>query len=268
MMSNEETAERLRQLHPHRARFEAFTDRNPLAQVVMPLADSIRANRHLVGDDNPFRALEVEISRQIVDALDRFRDTRDRLTEALFVNVYGSPVLQAMVGLRSDDAIARQRIGRDVAREAATAKMNEAVRARLAQGGLLEATIRAMIFIALGRLVKGADERGFAVLREVRASRPESRRMPLAKFKELLLPADAAERTAALGILRRIVAAGGEPPAEVQRRLSQIETLFEASPVAEAPVSWTVTEASGAPMSRRKPEIRAAREKRGEKARA
>jgi hypothetical protein len=289
MMSNEETAERLRQLHPHRARFEAFTDRNPLAQVVMPLADSIRANRHLVGDDNPFRALEVEISRQIVDALDRFRDTRDRLTEALFMNVYGSPVLQAMVGLRSDDAIARQRIGRDVAREAATAKMNEEVRARLAQGGLLEATIRAMIFIALGRLVKGADERGFAVLREVRASRPESRRMPLAKFKELardqylilrhdeeravaaipqLLPADAAERTAALGILRRIVAAGGEPPAEVQRRLSQIETLFEASPVAEAPVSWTVTEASGAPMSRRKPEIRAAREKRGEKARA
>ena len=147
-----------------------------------------------------------------------------------------------------------------------------------------------MIFIALGRLVKGADERGFAVLREVRASRPESRRMPLAKFKELvrdqylilrhdeeravaaipqLLPADAAERTAALGILRRVVAASGEPPAEVQRRLSQIETLFEAGRATKpAPVSWTVAEAPGATTSPREPAIKAAREKRGEKTRA
>ena len=44
------------------------------------------------------------------------------MAEWTFMTVYGSPLLQGAVGLRADSATARHRIGRDVAREAATAK--------------------------------------------------------------------------------------------------------------------------------------------------
>jgi hypothetical protein len=285
-LSNEQTGEWLRQMHPHRLRFEAFTDRNPFVQAVAPLAEMIRANRRPAGPDNPFRAMETAVSSQIIAALDGYRDTRDRLTEAMFVNLYGAPALQAAVGLRSDIATARQRIGRDVAREASAAAMDAAIQGRLEQGGLVEALVRALIYISLGRLVHGADERGFAVLRQVRASRPESQRMPLSHFKELvreqylilrhdeeraiatlpkLLPADATERSAALDLLRRIVAVGGEPSVEVHRRLTQIEALFNAGPAAATEAAWRVKEAVGKSSAAPEGEVARTRERRREK---
>jgi hypothetical protein len=51
-------------------------------------------------------------------ALDRYKDVRDQATENIFLGVYGSPVLQALVGLNTDGGKPR-RIGRDIAREAA-----------------------------------------------------------------------------------------------------------------------------------------------------
>ena len=50
----------------------------------------------------------------------------------LFLSVYGSPLLQAAVGLRADAATARPRVGRDVAREAAAAKASAELDARIA----------------------------------------------------------------------------------------------------------------------------------------
>jgi hypothetical protein len=288
-LSNEQTAEWLRRLHPHRVRFEAFADGNPYVQAITQFAEAIRENRRPVTEDNPFRAMEATISHQIAAVLDSYRDNRDRLTEAAFLNIYGSPVLQAAVGLRSDATTARQRVGRDIARETAAAQMSADVQARCEEGGLVAAMVRAMIFISLGRLVKGADERGFAVLRQVRDSRPESRRMSLAQFKELvrdqylivrhdeeravatiakLLPDDAAERAAALDVLRRIVAVGGEPSAEVLRRLSQIEALFEPVPAVETKAEWKVAEAPSPAPAARGSETKPMPERRAAKARS
>src|SRR6185437_12421568 len=109
----------------------------------------------------PFLALQQAASQQIVAAFDRYRDARDWLSEAVFMSVYGSPMVQAMVGLRSDAATARPRVGRDVARDAAAAKASAEIETRFERGGLLEATIRAMIYAALGRAELAADERGF-----------------------------------------------------------------------------------------------------------
>ena len=51
-------------------------------------------------------------------------------------------------------------------------------------GGLEEAVLRALVYI---RLPEGSvDERGFAVLRLIRASRPAAKRMSLARFKEMM----------------------------------------------------------------------------------
>src|SRR5208283_1047055 len=88
-MVNDQTADWLRQMHPHRLRYEIFSDKNPPLRLVGELAESARANRRPVGAENPFLAMEEALSQQIIKALDTYRDARDRFTEALFMTVYG-----------------------------------------------------------------------------------------------------------------------------------------------------------------------------------
>ncbi len=91
------------------------------------------------------------------------------------------------------------------------------------------------------------DERVFATLRQLRQSHPESRRISLAQFKEIvreqflllrydeeravaaiprLLPDDQAGREQVLDAVRRAAEAAGDLSAEAKLRLSRIETLF------------------------------------------
>ena len=252
-MVNEQAADWLRHMHPNRLRFEALSDENPLMKPIAKLAEQVRAQRRPVGDDNPLLALQKAMSQQIVEALDRYRDVRDRFSEALFMSVYGSPILQSMVGLKSDAAAARSRIGRDVARDAMSARAFADLDARVERGGMREAAIRAMLYIGLARPEQAVDERGFAVLRQFREGQPESKRLPLAKFTDIvreqylmlridadravaaipkLLPDGADERRTALKLIQRVVSAAGEPSGEMKKRLAQIEALFEAGPAA------------------------------------
>ncbi|MGC1407447.1 MAG: hypothetical protein WA864_00715 [Acetobacteraceae bacterium] len=109
--------------------------------------------------------------------------------------------------------------------------------------------MRALAYI---RLPEGSvDERGFAVLKLIRASHPAAKRMSLARFKEVmreqyllvcrdeeraigalpaLLGAHAGEHKAALDVLHRILAARGDLPDEGRRRLTRVETLFDVKP--------------------------------------
>jgi hypothetical protein len=109
------------------------------------------------------------------------------------------------------------------------------------------ALARALIYI---RLPDGSvDERGFAVIKLIRASRPAAKRLSLAQFKELikeqyllvcldeeraigaipkLLGSDRDERKAALEVLHRVLVARGELHEESRKRLDRVETLFDA----------------------------------------
>jgi hypothetical protein len=294
-MINEHTADWWRHMHPHRLRYEVLSDKNPLVKTIAPVAEQVRAHRRPVADDNPFLALQNAVSQQIIEALDRYRDVRDWFSEALFMSVYGSPILQSLVGLRSDGATARQRIGRDVARKAEGARMFAEAAAQMQRGGLREAATRAMLYIGLARPEQAVDERGFAALREFREQQPESERLPLARFKQLvreqylllctdaeraiaaipeLLPDSAAERGAAVRLIRRVASAAGRLSAEGEKRLARIEALFEAGPretaTGTAGESWEVTEEEGrAPVrERRRGETMPGDTKREEKTRA
>ena len=67
---------------------------------VAALAEQVRENRKPVAADNPFLALQETMSRQIVAALDAWRDVdAKRCAERTFLAVYGSPALQAAVGI-------------------------------------------------------------------------------------------------------------------------------------------------------------------------
>ncbi|MGO9236827.1 MAG: hypothetical protein ACLP4V_23140 [Methylocella sp.] len=68
-------------------------------------------------------------------------------TETLFMTVYGSPILQAMVGLGSDNVKVRRHIDREVIREAAAQRMAAEIEARVDRGGLCEAVVRALLYI-------------------------------------------------------------------------------------------------------------------------
>lgn len=274
LMASEQSADALRRLHPNRLRFEGFSDRNPLMRPVAQLAATVRGKRRPVERDNPFLALEQAASQQIVDALDRYRDFRDWWSESLFMSIYGSPLLQTLVGLRSDAAAARHRIGRDMTREAAAARAVADLDAQMENGGLAEGAIRALIYVGLGRAVKGADERSFNLLRQFRASRPEEIRMSVAHFKELLrdqylmlrldeeravaaLPrllaeGSAEDRSAALDLIRKLAAIGGDIGGEVKARLAQVEAMFAALPAPGAGGGpWKVAAAPSTPQVRR-----------------
>jgi hypothetical protein len=248
-MVTEKSAELMRRSHPNRLRFEAFADQNPLMRPVADWAEMVRSDRRPVSPDNPFLAFEHMASDMITRGLEMWGLARDAATEAFFFNTYGSPLLQAMVGLRADDASVSRRIGRDVARETAAKQAAAHLEQQIDQGGLIEAVVRALIYV---RLPEGkVDERGFAALKQISVELPAAKRVGLARFKEIvkdqylillldaeraiaalpkLLPGNRRQCDEALALVRRVLAARGALPEEGRRRLERIEAMFAGPP--------------------------------------
>src|SRR6202035_4386116 len=91
-----------RQLHPLRVSYDAFGNDNVAMKAVATGANKIRENRKAVAEDNPFLTFQETVSKNIVDVLDKWRDTQEALSEALFLGIYGSPMVQAAVGITPD----------------------------------------------------------------------------------------------------------------------------------------------------------------------
>ena len=96
--ASDASAEWLQNLHPYRLRFEIFSDKNPFMQPLASVANGIREHRHAVKRDNPLLSLQHEISRWHVAALERYQLVRDQWVEDWFMTIYGSPMLQSLVG--------------------------------------------------------------------------------------------------------------------------------------------------------------------------
>ena len=241
--ANEETAAWLRQLNPSEWVYQMFSDRNPLMQQIGELAAQVRAQRQPASPDNPFLQLQAMMSDGIVAALDGWRDLRDQTLEQIFLSVYSSPLLQALVGLRASDESPRRRPGLEPERIAFIQRRIAELKARLAEGGLREAAIRSLVHI--GMAGPGVDERAFNELRMIRADHggltlEEFKRVLREQFFALLLdeegalsaiprmlPADPAARAETFRKIRLVVSAAGEPSGERAERLARIERLFQ-----------------------------------------
>src|SRR6201991_4006081 len=92
-------AEMMRNWHPLRVQYEAFSSKNPLMKGVENAAEKIEENRKPVSKDNPFLVFQEQMSKQIVHMLDSWRDSQEALSEAIFLNVYGSSALQTALGI-------------------------------------------------------------------------------------------------------------------------------------------------------------------------
>src|ERR1700731_4588659 len=248
-MATEKSAELMRRTHPNRLRFEMFADENPLMRPVADWAEAVRGNRRPISQDNPFLAFERMMSDMITSGLEMWGKARDSATGAFFFNTYGSPIVEAMVGLRADETSVSRSIGRDVAREAAAKEAAVHLERQIDQGGLIEAAVRALLYV---RLPEGkADERGFAALKQISAELPAAKRVGFARFKEIvkeqyvilmldaeraiaalpkLLPGNRRQCDEALALVRRVLDARGALPEESRRRLERIEAMFAGPP--------------------------------------
>ena len=243
--ASDRTAEWLNKLNPSELPFELFSDNNPLMRQVGQLAEQVREKRQPVSSDNPLLQWQAMVSDGIIAALDGWRDLRDRSVEQMFRTVYGSPLLQAMVGLGASDEPPRRRPGVEPERIAFIRRRIAEIKENLAKGGLREAAIRSTAYI--GMAGPGADERSFNVLRQIR---PVHGGLTLEEFKRAfreqffallldrdgalaaipkMLPADADERAKALTAIRQVVSASGELTGERAERMAKIEKLFDLS---------------------------------------
>ena len=239
--SSDFSAEALRRLHPLCVQYELLSDGNPLMLPVAAAAEAVRQTRRPAAADNMFLAWQENGSKAVIEGLERWREFRDAWCERLFFAIYGSPLLQAAVGL--SDEPARRKHAIEPRHRALTEQLIADLKTRMAQGGLREAAIRAMIYVIMGE--GAADERTFAVVRELRAEHAQD--MTLPEFKALVrdqffmllmdeqralatLPdlarRDQAEVADMVAGLRRAVAATGELSSEATERLRRIEGLF------------------------------------------
>jgi hypothetical protein len=241
-------AQQLHAFNPAELPYQLFSDKNPLMQQVAGLAEQVRQNRQAVAPDNPLLKMQGQISDAIVAALERFGETKDRGFEQMFLSLYGSPLLQAALGMRASDEPPRHPPGVEPERLAFVQQRIAEIKARVAEGGAREAALRSLVYI--GMAGSGVDERAFNELRQIRADHgavtlDEFKRILREQFFALLLDRDAAlaaipimlpagssVRAEILGRIRRVVSAVGEPSGERAERLAQIENLFGAGPAA------------------------------------
>jgi hypothetical protein len=239
-------------LQPLRLKYALFSDRNPLMRVVAPLAEKARAERKPADAENPFLGMQQQVSDMVTTWLKAVGDLHDKAAEAFFQAVYGSPWVQGMLGVAPDKGRPRPKPGTSPDQKAAFAAKAEELRASMAEGGPLEAMVRAGLYIIAGQ--HAIDARTFEVLRRTLKAHPE---ITLTRFKAVvreqwarlvtderaalhalprLLPAGAEGRRALLDqigdLIKSVSTAGGELEGEGKRRLEEMEVLFGMGPAA------------------------------------
>lgn len=242
--ANEGFAQTMRRMHPLRVQYDLFSSANPLLQPFLNNVEWTRDHRRAISSDNWFWQAQEKWSEWVVGALDAYRDVRDNTIDAWFHTFYGSPLLQALVGLRASDGNPRRRPGDDAMHYAFIANKIAELKTRIAEGGPREAIVRALLYI---RMPDGVvDERGFNLLRRMREETGKG--VTLAAFKQLLreqfLMLLVDERMAVNAIpdmlatnpdlagrmkgkLDRMLELVGVHSKEARARFAEIEALFE-----------------------------------------
>jgi pimeloyl-ACP methyl ester carboxylesterase len=235
-------AEWMHQMHPLRLGYELFSNENPMMAPVAGVADQVRKNRKPVAGDNPFVAMQETASRQIVAALDAWRDLTEAMAERTFLAVYGSPTLQAAVGVDPASTGPMRKAPKSPLHRELLQKRIAELKSGMPAGGLRAAVIRGILYAGMPRAA--IDERGAEALRRIREAHTD---LTLSAFKVLvreqynmllidqaaalaaipsMLPPDTGTRAKAFDLIRQVLAARGAFSAEESARLSEIARLF------------------------------------------
>jgi Protein of unknown function (DUF3141) len=242
-ISTPQVAEWMHKLHPLRLSYEIFGGEGPVMKSVAERAETIREHRRPASETNPFLQAQETLSKGIVNALDKWRDAQEAMSESMFLAIYGSPALQAAVGIDPDvNPSPRPEMSAEH-RKLLDARIAE-LKSNIGKGGLRECGIRALLYV--GKTRGMVDERSLEALRRLRRE-DISARMTLAEFKSLvreqffmllldqdaalaaipaMLPRDMEARRHVLDAIRGVLSASGDISGETRTRLDRIATLF------------------------------------------
>ena len=244
-LSTSESARALRKMHPNRLRFDMFSNENPMMRMFEALAEKTRQERRPVAPDNPLMVMERAMSSWISTSLNLFGGVRDAMVEKTFLDVYGSPLLQAMVGLGEGDPADATRATRDLAREAADARLSAELEADARSAGLprrrcnrssmyawprARAETNALAIegrIAIRRRRDAANDGPAQAAAEGAVPDPPSRRGTCRRGDPAAAAPKQEQRRQVLNGLRRMIEVHGPMSEEAGRRLARIEKLFD-----------------------------------------
>jgi hypothetical protein len=239
---NSPLAQSMAQLHPLRLQYELFSDANPMMAPVAKLAERVSEDRRPAARDNPFTAMQENVSRQIVTALDAWRDMAEAVAERTFLSVYGAPMLQAAMGIDPSGTHPLRKTAKTPLHRELLQKRIAEIKAAIPTGGLRAAVIRGLLYSGMPRAA--IDERGFEALRRVREAHTD---LSLSAFKALvreqynmllvdeaaalaaipaMLPHDADTRAQAFDLIRQVLSARGALSADDHARLAEVARLF------------------------------------------
>jgi len=179
-LANQPMADLAQGLNPLRVSYTIFAESNPWMKGLGPLAAAVSAARRPVATDNPLLALQTQVSEQITSALDGYRAERDKLEEQIFFGLYGSPFVQALLGI-NEDSVVRPVLDTSPGKLAARQAQTNAYEAMLGTGGFDEALTRAVLYVV------GADrmlDQRCALALNV--ARQQLMRLSLAEFKVMV----------------------------------------------------------------------------------
>ena len=182
MWANEGMAEWMKKVHPVRMQYEFYSRNNPMFQGLDSLVALTKANRQPVAENNVFWLAQKQFSDFMVNSLNAYRDVRDKMTEEWFHAFYGSPMVQAMVGLNGSEERPRRKPGDDVHRRHLVKNRIAELCRNIAVGGAREAAVRALIYVRLPE--NAIDERSFNLLRQMRGHLAD--RLTLQQCKDLI----------------------------------------------------------------------------------
>ncbi|MBV8602168.1 MAG: DUF3141 domain-containing protein [Candidatus Eremiobacteraeota bacterium] len=245
-MTTSTAAEWSRKLHPLRLPYELFSGSGPVMAGIERAATEARLHRAPVSSDNPFIAWQETFSKQIVETLDAWRDWSNAFAEMTFFSIYGSPALQAAVGIDPKNDAPLRKAPKDPLHAEVTEKRVADLRARIGDGGLREALVRAALYVGMAR--NAVDERGFEAVRRLRVEQRELPAISLQAFKSLvrdqysmllldeeaslaalprMLPSDPATRARAFEIVEHLMRARGGLDETDRARLARLRECFD-----------------------------------------
>jgi hypothetical protein len=145
-ITSQQTADMAQTLNPLRLSYTIFADKNPWMKGVQMLAESVATARKPVAANNPFLALQTQISDQIIAALDAYRVARDQLIEQTFFGFYGSSFMQALLGI-NNSTVVRPLPSTSLEQQAAQQAGTDVYKEKLQIGGFDEALTRAVLYV-------------------------------------------------------------------------------------------------------------------------
>ncbi len=177
MIATQKLADVGNSLNPLRLSYTMFADGNPWMKGVKDAAAQAASHRKVVSADNPLLAVQNKVSEQVVAGLEAYAVARDAMTERSFFGFYGSPMVQAFLGLSESSEVRPPPVTSPARLERQRVRL-AGYAAKVTGGGPDEALIRSIIYVLGANCA--FDERRVAALNGVRRKLAA---MPLAAFK-------------------------------------------------------------------------------------